>query len=219
MPFSPLPATFLADLQRSGHRGVLELGSGDGGFTALLRRRGVVPVTIDRRDGLAGARATIRADALRPPLRGVFGLVVAANLLRHLWPAVRRHGPAAWRALVARDGCLWILEDEPCLRPPAARNYRDLQDLLARLLPGDRAPLLGLDAFRKRRDAWSWPGRWQDGAGENRWPLDERRVLAMLTGGPVRSDGEVARLVERIGREGIACGRCWWARWRPEEAA
>ena len=36
---------------------------------------------------------------LEPPLRRRFSLVVAANLVRHLWPRVRDPGPVAWRDL------------------------------------------------------------------------------------------------------------------------
>jgi SAM-dependent methyltransferase len=219
MPFSPLPRIFLEDLRRLGSAGVLELGSGDGRFTALLRERGVAPVTLDRRSPLGGATPLIRGDALRPPLSGRFAIVVAANLLRHVWPQVAGCGPVPWQELVAPGGCLWILEDEPLGRPPAVRNYRDLQTMLAQLLPTERAPLLAAAAFRRRRRSWRWPGGWHDGEEENRWPLAAAPVVAWLQAGRPRPGGEVDRLLAAIRRDGLSCGRCWWTRWQPQEAS
>ncbi len=218
MPFSPLPATFLEDLQRAGSAGVLELGSGDGRLTALLREAGSRPWTLDRAAPLLGARPHVRGDALRPPLRTRFGLVVAGNLLRHLWPQVAAGGPRAWPALVAPHGALWILEDEPALDVPAGANYAALQQLLARLVPG-RRPLLPLASFRAARSRWGWPGMWREGRQPNHWALDARQIGAWLDTGTPAPGGEVARLRAAMDREGIACVRSWWARWQPEARA
>lgn len=219
MPFYPLPAIFLEDLSLARPSSLLELGSGDGTFTAELRRHGVEPVTIDRRDSAAGAVASIRGDALKPPLRGHFSLVVVANLLRHLWPRLRREGPRYWCDLVAPGGSLWIFEDEPLAEPAPARNYRDLQDFLARLDPRLRQPLLASTTFRQQRRRWRWPGRWQDGDQENRWPLAADSVTGWLAAGVREAGGEADRLATAIARDGLACGRYWWARWQPEATA
>lgn len=217
MPFCPLPEIFREDVQRLGRRGVLELGSGDGSFTALLRELGAEPLTLDRRSGRPGARAAVRGDALQPPLRGSFGIVVAANLLRQLWPLAQVDGLRVWCDLVAPQGCLWIFEDEPLPQPAPARNYRDLQAFLARLLPAERRPLLAGAEFRRSRAAWRWPGVWRDGASVNEWPLSAPAVIAMLTAGRPRPQGEAARLIAGIQRDGVACGRCWWSRWQRQE--
>jgi len=212
MPFCPLPATFLDDLQRT--RGpVLELGSGDGTFTSLLRQAGHEPVTLDR-NPLATAR--IRGDALQPPLRACFDLVVAANLVRHLWPRLREQGPRCWRDLLVPGGTLWILEDEPLADPLPARNYRDLQALLAQLVPAGRQPLLGWAEFQNHRRAWNWDGRWDDGRQENTWPLDPAAVNAWLAPGVQEPGGEAARLTASIAAHGLSCGQCWWSRWERE---
>ena len=217
MPFCPLPATFLDDLHARKAADVLELGCGDGRLTALLKAEGARPWTLDRAGPLSGARPHVRGDALRPPLRpGRFALVVAANLLRHLWPAVRAEGPLAWRQLLAPGGVLWILEDEPLLDPPAARHYARLQEWLARLDPQGRRPLLPQQRFVQRSRRWRWPGHWHCGQQENRWPLAHEQVLAWLAGGQPRSGGEIARLCDDIARDGLSCGHCWWARWTPE---
>ena len=212
MPFCPLPAIFLDDLQRA--RGpVLELGSGDGTFTSLLRQAGHEPVTLDR-SPLATAR--IRGDALQPPLRARFDLVVAANLVRHLWPRLQAQGPRCWGDLLVPGGTLWILEDEPLASPLPARNYRDLQALLAQLAPAARQPLLGSAEFRHRRQAWNWGGRWDDGRQDNTWPLDTAAVCAWLTPGIREPGGEAARLAATIAGDGLSCGQCWWSRWQRE---
>jgi hypothetical protein len=218
MPFCPLPATFADDVRRLAGRGVLELGSGDGTMTRLLSGLGADPVTLDRRPEAAGCRARIRGDVLAPPLRGRFAVVVAANLLRHVWPAVRNEGPVVWRDLVADGGCLWILEDVPASAPPAARHYRDLQDLLARLDPGGRQPLLAREEFLGRSRGWNWQGGWQDGETPNTWPVDADGVVAWLSTGNAAPGGDVDRLCRAIAADGLAYGRAWWARWQPEEA-
>lgn len=217
MPFSPLPATFQADLRCLGARGVLELGSGDGAFTDLLRRQGVTPWTLDRRSPCAGARQMVRGDALAPPFRRPFGVVVAANLLRQTWQKVKDEGPVAWRDLVAPGGCLWILEDEPLSRPAPVRNYRLLQEFLAELLPASRAPLLPSKVFSRLRRSWGWPGAWDEGSLANHWPLSGPAVLDMLSSGEPDPGTPAARMIAAIAQDGISCGRCWWARWQPED--
>ncbi len=218
MPFSPLPATFPDDLARAGTGGVLELGCGDGRLTDLIRRAGAEPWTLDRAGPALGVRPHVRGDALRPPLRGRFAVVVAANLLRHLWTRVGGDGPRVWAELVAPGGALWILEDQPALASDPSRHYADLQALLARLDPAGRGPLRSLQEFRRRRRRWRWGGSWQDGELDNGWPLDAGRVVAWLDSGLPDRGGEVARLRDGIARDGIACGRAWWARWQPEVA-
>lgn len=170
-------------------------------------------MTLDR-NPLATAR--IRGDALQPPLRACFDLVVAANLVRHLWPRLREQGPRCWRDLLVPGGTLWILEDEPLADPLPARNYRDLQALLAQLVPAGRQPLLGWAEFQNHRRAWNWDGRWDDGRQENTWPLDPAAVNAWLAPGVQEPGGEAARLTASIAAHGLSCGQCWWSRWERE---
>jgi SAM-dependent methyltransferase len=214
MPFCPLPATFLDDLTRAGDHGVLELGCAEGGFTRIMRERGASVVTLDRRR----SAAAVVGDALAPPLRaGAFPVVVAANLLRHLWRRVDpEQGPRAWRDLVAPGGCLYILEDEPARTPRSVRNYRDLQAFLARLHDLQRGPLLPSDAFAAARRRWNWPGRWQDGSAPNTWPADAAVVSALLAGERLEAGSEADRLRRAIERDGLSYGSYWWSRWSGE---
>ncbi len=214
MPFCPLPTTFLDDLARAGERGVLELGSGDGGFTRLLRERGADVVTLDRRR----SGAMVVGDALAPPVRaGSFPMVVAANLLRHLWRRVdAEHGPLAWRDLVAPGGCLYILEDEPVKAPRAARNYRDLQAFLSGLHELQRGPLLSCRTFAAARRRWRWPGAWRDGMAPNAWSADPAAVIALLSGERVENGSVADRLRRAIERDGLHYGSFWWSCWREE---
>jgi hypothetical protein len=219
MPFTPLPAIFSADLASSGSREVLELGSGDGAFTEVLREFGAEPVTMDRGAAVMGIRAQVRGDALSPPFRRRFDVVVAANLLRHLWREVAAAGPTAWRDLVAPRGVLWILEDEPVAEPAPARHYRDLQAFLARLDPEGRGPLLARRRFEARARSWNWPGAWSGGEEANAWPVAGKDVAAWLAAGVTTAGGEVDRLAGAIRREGLSYGRFWWARWQAEDMA
>ncbi len=214
MPFCPLPTTFLDDLKRAGNPGVLELGCGEGGFTRLLREHGASVVTLDRRR----STAALVGDALAPPLKsGAFTVVVAANLLRHLWRRVdRERGPTVWRDLVAPGGCLYILEDEPAGAPRAVRNYRDLQAFLARLDGLQRGALLSCDRFAKARRRWDWPGVWRDGMAANTWPADPQAVISLLAGGKVAAGSQADRLWRAIARDGLSYGSYWWSRWSEE---
>ncbi len=214
MPFCPLPTTFLDDLTRAGNRPVLELGCGEGGFTRLLRDHGASVVTLDRRR----SAAAVVGDALAPPLKaGAFTVVVVANLLRHLWRRVDPvRGPTVWRDLVARDGCLYILEDEPARAPRSVRNYRDLQAFLARLHGLQRGPLLSCDSFAKARRRWDWPGVWRDGMAPNTWPADPVAVVSLLAGDGVAPGSEADRLRRAIARDGLKYGSFWWSRWSEE---
>jgi len=216
MSFTPLPPTFIDDLERQSGLGVLELGSGDGVLTEVLQGHGVKPVTLDRRSAAAGCRAAVCGDVLRPPFAHGFGLVVAGNLLRHLWVDLEPTGPVAWRDLIAPGGVLWILEDEPTALPASARNYRDLHGLLARLHPDGRGPLLSQRRFQAHRRRWHWPGVWLEGNQENRWPAKAEQVIDWLAAGFPEAGGEVARLITAIRATGLSYGHFWWARWQAE---
>jgi hypothetical protein len=215
MTFCPLPTTFLDDLSRVGDHGVLELGCAEGGFTRLMQEQGATVVTLDRRR----SAAALVGDALAPPLRArSFKMVVVANLLRHLWRRVdRERGPTVWRDLLARGGCLYILEDEPAKAPPAVRNYRDLQAFLARIHELQRGPLLACGVFATARRHWGWPGVWHDGMVPNTWPADSAAVVALLAGERVEAGSEADRLRRAIERDGLNYGSYWWTRWSEED--
>lgn len=225
MSFTPLPttlSTILADLDPARSR-VVELGSGDGRFTAEIRRTGVPVTGIDRALPATGARASAVGDALFPPiLAGSCDLVLAANLVRHLIPT----SPdldflPTWTDLLAPGGWLFILEDEPTPRPKGAVRYRQLQEFLARVVPEGRGPLVGLGAFRDILDRHGRAQTWTFGGGVNRYPLDPRPVVAMLRGAELDPNGQAARLAADIDRDGLDPGRFWWAafqRSQPEES-
>jgi SAM-dependent methyltransferase len=220
MPFTPLPKTFLDDLARLLGGRVVEFGCGDGLLTAQLRRHGADPVAMDRRPPAHGSVADVVADALQAPLgHGRIALIVAGNLLRHLWP-LPQHAPVpdGWRGALAPGGCLYLFEDEPVARPAAARHYRDLQAFLARLVPESRRPLLALADFRQACAADRAAAGWSFGTAANRWPVNRRDVLAWLEQPGLSDDGEAARLVGCIRADGIGYGTYWWARWCDEEA-
>lgn len=218
MPFSPLPATFVDEVTRSAAGGVLELGSGHGAFTSVLLDLGCGPWTLDRRGPPLGGRPHVIGDAMKPPVRAGFALVVAANLLRHVWHDIVDVGPNVWQDLVAPGGSLWILEDEPCDRPRSARNYRDLQGLLADLQPGRHGRLLPRRAFEEARPHWRQPGVWTTGVEENTWPANVDEVVAMLAAGRPEAGSPVATLRASLERWGLSYGRYWWACWRHEGA-
>ncbi len=222
MSFSPLPATFLDDLRRSRGRPCCELGCGDGAFSRVLAGLGLTPLRLDRRAPWAGSVADVVADAGALPLRsGSVALLVAANLLRHLWPPrERRPVPDDWCRCLAGDGVLWILEDEPAARPPAARNYRDAMAFLARIDPRGRGPLLPAAVFGARLGGPGATGGWTVGSGPNRLAPERPEALAaLLEGEGSHGAGEGARIAAAIRRDGLAYGACWWARWTPAAGA
>ncbi len=222
MSFSPLPAIFLDDLARSAGRPALEVGCGDGRFSAVLAAHGARPWRLDRLPPRRGTVADAVADARALPLAdGSLGLLVAANLLRHLWsPRGPEAVPEDWLRCIAPDGRLWIFEDEPVSRPPAARHYRDAMTLLARLDPGGRRPLLPLGRFLARLDAAGRRDGWRHGMAVNATPAAAPGALAELLagqgGGP---EAPGVRLAAAIRREGLSYGPYWWARWSREESA
>jgi len=219
MPFSPLPKTFLEDLHSRRLGRVVELGCGDGQFTALLKAEGASPLCVDRSPRVSGSVADLVADALELPLKpGSVQFLVAANLLRHLWPLpTLAPVPAAWLNCLAPGARLYILEDEPAGDPPAARNYRDLQAFLARVVLSGRGPLLPRMAFEAalaEAPASRHPGRWILASQENRWPVNTKAVLTMLAGDKERSAGDADRLMRSITRHGLSYGTYWWACWQ-----
>ncbi len=215
MPFNPLTTHFTDFLDQldPDTATVLELGSGEGGFRALLPPGSPVLLGLDLRQPALGTVCDLVGDARHPPLRpGSIDLLVAANLVRHLVPRHRlaefiRH----WRSLLKPAGALFIFEDEPSQATPAERNFGDLQAFLAQLMPESRGSLLALSRFRKMiaEDADVTP--WTFGFQRNEETLEATEVMRFLGAGEGTPTGPVARLIRAIGRDGVAPGRYWWA--------
>lgn len=216
MPFTPLPET-LSDLighpdSRNLH--AVELGCGEGHLLALLRRRGLDCVGLDRWPRVAGCAADIRGDVLRPPLRpGSLDLVIAANLVRHLIP--RQPSPAfleTWLSLLKAGGSVFILEDEPTASSPAAAHYGALQGFLARLMPLERGPLVSRASFERRLTPALRARVRGSGVLDNAWPQDAAAAVKMLRSGSPDAGSEPDLLAAAISADGLACGRMWWCR-------
>lgn len=219
MSFSPIPDALRTDLDRLGDASAVELGAGDGRYAAVMREAGAAVVSLDVSRASGGV--DVLGDARRPPLRpGSVRLLVAANLLHHLWTA--RTGPALlarWQACVAPGGALHILEDEPGDDTPARRNHADLQDWLARCVPG-RRPLLSMADFTSALAAAGAGSAWRFGIAVNATPPPAAApLLAMLSGDGGVPDDATRELADRIRRHGLDYGRFWWARWSREELA
>jgi len=220
MSFTPLPGPFLDEAGAVARRdhAVVELGSGDGALTRQLAELGLRVTALDRLRPLPPRVPGVVGDALAPPLApGACDLVVAGNLVRHLAP--RRPGLeflADWAALLRPGGGLYLLEDAP--RPPRGPegHYGHLHDLLARLAPDARGPLLARERVQERVAGLGLTAR--GGTWENHWPLDRDRVLALLAGGRPAPGGEVAALAAAIADDGIACGPAWWLRVAREDS-
>ncbi|MFO7610507.1 MAG: methyltransferase domain-containing protein [Candidatus Krumholzibacteriia bacterium] len=196
---------------------VLELGSGDGALTGILRGLGLRVVALDRRPPLPAGGPAVLGDALVPPLRpGSCDLVVAANLVRHLAPRRRALDfLAAWAALLRPGAGLYLFEDAPRPAGGAAGNYGALQALLARLAPESRGPLLAAQGCRRAAAKLALAAT--GGSWQNTWNLDTAAVLALLQAGRPRPGGEVAALAESVATEGVACGPAWWLRLARED--
>lgn len=218
MPFHPLPTIFTEHLSRldPAFDVVLELGSGEGEFQALVAAAGVRCWGLDRRLPAGESPWDLVGDARRPPLKpGAVTILVAANLVRHLAPRRRlAEFVTRWRRLLKPGGALYICEDEPGRETAAQRNFEDLQAFLAQLMPETRGELLARDRFAQLVGANIAPTDWSFGRVRNRTALDSRTVLRFLAGGGPRT-GAVAGLMRRIGRDGLAPGSYWWARVGP----
>ncbi len=219
MSFCPLPKTFLERLRAARPCRIVEIGAGDGGFAAVLGGHGASPWRIDRRPPWTGSAAQVVGDARELPLgEGTVDLLIAANLLRHVWPPPRGEAvPAEWLRCLAAGGKLYIFEDEPTARPRAARNYRDLQDFLAAVDPATRRPLLPRARFLARAAPGRTGSRWEWGVHPNLQPVrSPDSVIAWLRGGGGEAEGQAQRLAAAIARHGLAYGDYWWACWTAE---
>ncbi len=220
MAFSPLPTRFtdiLADLDPDCST-VLELGSGEGHFQALVAGQGQTCLGMDIRQPLSSTGCDLVGDARRPPLKpGSVSVLVAANLVRHLVP---RHKlgqyVASWRALLKPGGSLFIFEDEPSQATRPERNFRDLQAFLAQLMPESRGPLMPLKRFQQLVTVEPADG-WSFGQQFNHETIDAAAVVEFLSGGDGVASGLVGGLIKSIGRDGLAPGHFWWAQIGPVE--
>ena len=219
MPFHPLPTIFAEEISRldPDTDTVLELGSGEGHFRALLADLGHTCLGLERRHPASGVQCDVVGDARRPPVRaGSVSVLVAANLVRHLTP--RHHlakWVAHWRGLLKPGGALFLFEDEPSQATIGTRNFRDLQAFLARLMPETRGPLLSLARFREMVVAPEEPAQWTFGRQRNQETISATEVVRFLSGGQGTPTGPVAGLIRSIGRDGLDPGEFWWARVGP----
>lgn len=223
MSFTPLPKTFIdfcGSLDPVTSRN-LELGCGDGCFQDVVAGCGVVLLGLDLVPPARGSTADIVGDVIFPPLfRGSLDLVVAPNLLRHLFAI---HGQLdfleQWLALLKPGGSLFIFEDEPGSTPPGAEVYRKLQAFLRLLMPESRGPLLSRAEFLSRMPAVLPGVCWEHGMVRNRHHLDCDAVLEFLGRGlspdeekDIGGSSPQGCLMRDIARDGLDPGHYWWAR-------
>ncbi len=216
MPFDPLPKILITDLENLAHAAVddaWDLGCGDGRLGRRLRQYGVRVWGLDRHREL-GAFPDVVADVRALPVAaGRAGLVLAANLVRHLLP----HDPAGdfllhWFSALRSGGVLYILEDAPDCETPARKNYHDLQELLVRIAGPERGPLLTPAHFQAIAGKLPSAAGLRWGTGSNLQRPDPEVVLSMLAGCAGRPSGSVGRLMRAIKRHGLAYGDFWWLR-------
>ncbi len=119
--------------------------------------------------------------------------------------------------MVRPGGTLVIFEDEPGNAPPEVQNYRDVQSFLAQLVRPNRGPLLSGKQFQKLTSGSSGTSFWEIELEANSLVADPDVVLGFLAGSSGVVTPEVAELMNRIKRHGLAYGNFWWARW--EKAA
>ncbi len=218
MPFAPIPTNFLKYLDNLTDSGavVLELGSGNGGFSQVLNKPGINFYSLDNSCLVDKNEVQVIGDALMPPvLSGSVDLLVAANLFRHLLTS----DPQGlflnvWQDLVKPGGSLVIFEDEPSSHPVAVRNYRDVQMFLAKLVGTSRGPLLSRSQFQLLKSVAVNADQWEVELEANHFPADEEVVLGFLAGSEGQVASEVYDLMERIKVNGLAYGDFWWAQWR-----
>jgi SAM-dependent methyltransferase len=215
MSFSPLPKTFTDICLHPDFSfpRILELGCGDGRFRSILAERDIPSWGLDRFGPDVGTVADVVGDALYPPVaRRSLDFLLAANLLRHLVPADPALGfLAGWMELVKPGGSLFIFEDEPGEVPAGVARYGELQDILCRLMPQSRGPLLPVADFKARVSNLEAAAGWEFGLVRNRQTIDSEAVLELLKQGG-DTTGQVGRLMRGIDRDGLDPGYYWWAR-------
>ncbi len=214
--FLPLPsplADLLPELAAGSSPVVVDLGCGDGGLACLLAPFGLGVQGLDLFPPAVGTAANLVGNALQPPLQtGRVDLLLAGNVLRHLWgQSGNLEFLDRWRSLLKPGGHLYILEDEPGAEAPAEHNYQRVQEFLARLSGRERAPLLALEDFRKQVATGQGADDWTFGLQENDMRPDLTAVLEMLGGCGAAADGEVARLIASLKIHGLSYGCYWWA--------
>ena len=141
MSFWPFPTTLRAELRHGAARGpVIELGAGEGDLARRLRSLDLDVVTLDRDPRLP---ADVLGDLRRLPFADrSAGVLVLGDVLRHLDPVSRDEAAWSCRHVLAREGRVVVLEDDPEARDRAEANYREtlamLSDLVARRGPARR---------------------------------------------------------------------------------
>ena len=215
MSFSPLPKTFTDICLHPDFSfpRILELGCGDGRFRSILAERDIPSWGLDRFGPDVGTVADVVGDALYPPVaRRSLDFLLAANLLRHLVPSDPALGfLAGWMELLKPGGSLFIFEDEPGEAPAGVARYGELQDILCRLMPQSRGPLLPVADFKARVSNLEAAADWEFGLVRNRQTIDPEAVLELLNQGG-EPTGQVGRLMRGIDRDGLDPGYYWWAR-------
>ena len=215
MSFSPLPKTFTDICLHPDFSfpRILELGCGDGRFRSILAERDIPSWGLDRFGPDVGTVADVVGDALCPPVaRRSLDFLLAANLLRHLVPADPALGfLAGWMELLKPGGSLFIFEDEPGETPAGVARYGELQDILCRLMPRSRGPLLPVADFKARVSNLETAAGWEFGLVRNRQTIESEAVLELLKQGG-EPTGQVGRLMRGIDRDGLDPGYYWWAR-------
>lgn len=219
MSFSPLPVEivqFLKTLSSQSHPRILDLGSGQGDFSQLLNPYGVPVWGLDRLPTAAGVKAHLQGDALDlPVLPASLDCLLAGNLVRHLLiqcpdGSFLKH----WLDFLRPGGCIFLFEDEPEEDSAATRNYHELQNFLAKLMPSHRGPLLPRSKFCSQVRSFTPEQQWNTGLAKNQESPDTSAVLAMLRGGsssPRQADGQAGQLISRIEKYGLSYGSYWWA--------
>ncbi len=221
MSFSPWPAefvTFLQDLQSRKDPRILDLGSGQGDFSFLLKDFNLQIWGLDRLPKVAGVVADLQADALDPPiLPGSLDCLLAGNLVRHLLTQ-NKSGSflSRWLELLRPGGCLFLFEDEPGESIESEKNYFLLQAFLSQVMPATRGPLLSRKKFCDVVSGITPQQAWNTGFVENTEKPDSVAVISMLKGGAneIPASGPVGRLVSDIENHGLSYGSYWWAQAR-----
>ncbi len=215
MSFSPIPTTLRTDLAGLGDGVVLDLGCGDGRWTASLRQLAPSVIALDKSQALAPA-AEVVGDVIQPPIQPrSCALVMAANLLRHL---TNPHSVLTlWRSLLVPGGILWLFEDEPAANGEPGALYRDLQQYLRQLNPRGRGPLWP----RARFEAMivDEPGWLVESFTNEEQLQDKASLLSLLDQMADHGGAEAARLAADLRRGPFSYGRTWCARWTERAGA
>jgi SAM-dependent methyltransferase len=217
MSFWPLARRITEELQVAQARGpLLEIGAGDGSFSARLSSLGLSLHLLDRAYPPAPAGfSALAADATQLPFKDKsLQAVVMANLLRQLRVREARQTLREVQRCLVEGGRVLVLEDHPKGRGKAEKNYRCALTLLAEAQVDRAAATVSPEQVRSLfRPSFGLP-QWE-AIEENEEEVRAPRAPLEWLFRSGHSPREVEALAHSVQEHGMRYGRYFCQIYRP----